>query len=89
MVSLDVADVTFSSDGLVVQLRRSKTDQEGRSRRLGIPFGSSAATCLVRAVQAWLETARISEGAVFRPLDRFQRVQPQKRHVRQAHLVAV
>jgi len=30
----------------------------------------------VRAVQAWLETARIVEGPVFRPLDRFQLVQP-------------
>ena len=29
LVSLDVADIAFNSDGLVVQLRRSKTDQEG------------------------------------------------------------
>ena len=76
LVSLDVADLEFSSAGLVVTLRKSKTDQEGKGRRLGIPFGSSEATCPVRAVQAWLETARIVEGAVFRPLDRFQRVQP-------------
>ena len=30
----------------------------------------------MRAVRAWLETARIGEGPIFRPLDRFQRVQP-------------
>lgn len=76
LVSLDVGDLEFSRAGLVVTLRKSKTDQEGRSRRLGIPFGSSEATCPVRAVQAWLETACISEGPIFRPLDRFQRVQP-------------
>jgi site-specific recombinase XerD len=76
LVSLDVADLEFSSAGLIVTLRKSKTDQEGASRRIGIPFGSTEATCPVRAVQAWLETARISDGAVFRPLDRFQRVQP-------------
>jgi hypothetical protein len=58
-----------------VTLRKSKTDQEGKGRRLGIPFGSKRGDVPVRAVQAWLETARISEGAVFRPLDRFQRVQ--------------
>ena len=29
LVSLDVADVEFSSAGLIVTLRRSKTDQEG------------------------------------------------------------
>jgi hypothetical protein len=31
LVSLDVADVAFNSDGLVVQLYRSKTDQVGQS----------------------------------------------------------
>src|SRR6185312_2445053 len=52
-----------------------KNDQEGAGRRIGIPFGSSEATCPVRSLQAWLETARISDGPVFRALDRFQRVQ--------------
>jgi site-specific recombinase XerD len=76
LVSLDVADVVFSTAGLTVALRVSKTDPEKRGRRLGIPFGSTEATCPVRAVQAWLETARIVDGPVFRPLDRFQLVQP-------------
>jgi hypothetical protein len=31
---------------------------------IGIPFGSLAQTCPVRSVQAWLESARITEGAV-------------------------
>jgi len=78
LVGLDVADLEFARAGLIVTLRKSKTDQEGRSRRLGIPFGSSEATCPVRSLQAWLETARITEGSVFRSLDRFQRVQPQR-----------
>ncbi len=33
LVSLDVADVAFAADGLIVQLRRSKTDQEGEGER--------------------------------------------------------
>jgi site-specific recombinase XerD len=76
LVSLDVAVLEFSSAGLIVTLRVSKTDQEKSGRRIGIPFGSSEATCPVRSLQAWLETARIQEGPIFRPLDRFQRVQP-------------
>jgi integrase len=76
LVSLDVADLEFSSAGMIVTLRKSKTDQEGRSRRPGIPYGSSENTCPVRAVQAWLESARLSSGPLFRPLDRFHRVQP-------------
>src|ERR671936_1175845 len=66
LVSLDVADLEFTRAGLIVTVRRSKTDQEGKSRRLGIPFGSSEATCPVRSLQAWLEVARISDGPVFR-----------------------
>lgn len=78
LVSLDVADLDFLSAGLVVTPRKSKTDQEGASRRLGIPFGSTEATCPVRAVQAWLETAHIFSGAVFQSLESFDRVQPER-----------
>jgi integrase len=76
LVALNVEDLEFSSAGLAVALRRAKTDQEGRSRRIGVPYGSSEKTCPVRSLQAWLETARIAERAVFRSLDKFQRVQP-------------
>ena len=37
LVALDVADVTTTRDGLVVQVRRSKTDQEGAGRS-GFPM---------------------------------------------------
>jgi integrase len=76
LVSLDVSDLEFTRAGLIVTLRKSKTDQEGKSRRLGIPYGSSEQTCPARSLQAWLESARIVDGPVFRSLDRFQRVQP-------------
>jgi integrase len=78
LVSLDVGDLEFTRAGLIVTLRKSKTDQEGRSRRVGIPFGSSEATCPVRSVQAWLEAARITSGPVFRSLDVFDRVRPER-----------
>jgi integrase len=70
VVSLDVADVTFSGDGLVIQLRRSKTDQEAEGRKVGLPFGSNPLTCPVRALRAWLDQAGITEGPIFRPVDR-------------------
>ena len=59
LVSLDVSDLEFTRAGLVVTLRKSKTDQEGKSRRLGIPYGSSEGTCPVRSLQAWLESAHV------------------------------
>jgi integrase len=78
LVALDVADLEFSQGGLVVTLRKTKTDQEAAGRRIGIPYGSSEKTCAVRSLQAWLESAHITDGAVFRSLDPFQRVQPRR-----------
>jgi site-specific recombinase XerD len=70
LVGLDVADVTEGSEGLTVRLRRSKTDQEGAGRTVGIPYGSNLATCPVRAWLAWLALSSITEGPTFRPVDR-------------------
>jgi site-specific recombinase XerD len=74
IVGLDVADLAFGRDGLTVLLRRSKTDQEGQGRRVGIPYASNPETCPVRTVQAWLETAGIIEGPLFRSINRHGRM---------------
>jgi integrase len=66
LVALDIADLSFGRDGLTVTQRRGKTDQEGRGRIVGIPYGSTPATCPVRAVQDWIEAGRLDSGALFR-----------------------
>jgi integrase len=76
LVGLDVADVTERPDGLTVRLLRSKTDQEGAGRTVGVPYGSKQATCPVRAWRTWLEVSGITEGAAFRPVDRHGRIGP-------------
>src|SRR5438067_7314190 len=58
------------AEGLVVQLRRSKTDQEGQGRKVGLPFGSNPLTCPVRALRDWLDVAVIARGPIFRAVDR-------------------
>lgn len=71
VVSLDVADLDFRADGkLLVTLRRSKTDQLGAGRKVPISRGQHEETCPVRAVQAWLMAAGITEGPVFRAFSR-------------------
>src|SRR6202171_3809977 len=70
VVSLDVADVTFGGDGLIVQLRRSKTDQEGEGRKVGLPFGSNPLTGPARALRACLAVAVIARAPIFRAVDR-------------------
>jgi integrase len=76
LVSLDVADLTFSRQGLTILLRRSKTDQIGEGRKLGVPHGASKATCPVRALQTWLKAADIADGPIFRPINRHGHVAP-------------
>jgi len=70
LVSLDVRDVAFTQEGLEIILRRSTTDQEGEGRKVGIPYGSTAKACPVRALRAWLEAAEITKGRVFRSVSR-------------------
>ena len=70
LVSLDRADLGFTLDGVVITLRRSKTDQEGAGVQKGIPFGSRANTCPVKALSAWLDASGIQEGPIFRAINR-------------------
>jgi integrase len=74
LVALDVEDLDFQRAGLAVTLRRSKTDQEGEGRKVGIAPGENAATCPVRALEAWLKHAEIESGAVFRAVTRHGRI---------------
>lgn len=74
LVGLNVEDLTFTSEGLLLALRRSKTDQEGEGRDVAIPFGSNVPTCPVSAVRAWLDASAITEGPVFRAMARCGRI---------------
>ena len=70
LAGLAVDDIRVEKDGLVITLRRSKTDQEGQGRKVAVPYGSHPETCPVRAYREWLEAAGIVNGAVFREIDR-------------------
>lgn len=70
LIAMNIEDLHERDEGLVVLLRRSKTDQEGRGRLVGIPFGQHEQTCPVQAVRAWLACANITNGAIFRGMNR-------------------
>lgn len=78
LVALDRQDIEAGADGLTVTVRRSKTDQEGEGRKVGIPFGSTPGTCPVRSVLRWVEVAGITSGPVFRSVNRHGHVQPDR-----------
>ncbi len=73
LVSLDVGDVKETADGLVIRVRRSKTDPEAKGITVALPYGSTAATCPVRSYRAWIAAAGITDGPAFRSVDRHSR----------------
>jgi integrase len=74
LASLTCEDVEITREGLVINLRRSKTDQHGLGRKIGIPFGSDPSTCPVRTLENWLQAAAITTGPIFRNVDRHGRI---------------
>jgi integrase len=69
LVGLDVADIEHVRQGIVITLRRSKTDQAGAGRKIGIPFGRTR-WCPVKQLTAWLDHAGIEKGPIFRGVNR-------------------
>ena len=61
-----------TGDGVVVELGRTKDDQEAKGRDVGIPAFAGSPLCPVTAVDAWLAAASITEGPIFRRVSRYQ-----------------
>jgi integrase len=68
LVALDHADLKFTNDGLILQIRSSKGDQEGEGAIVRIAKGSYPHTCPVRAMEIWLKRSNIRLGPVFRQI---------------------
>lgn len=75
LAGLDYEDIAVAKEGLVVTIRRGKTDQGRKGRRIGIPFGTTPETCVAKALDTWLTAAKITSGAIFRKVDKHGHVQ--------------
>ncbi|WP_339759625.1 site-specific integrase [uncultured Sulfitobacter sp.] len=69
LTGLDLSDIEEVREGLILHLRKSKTDQTGQGRKIGIPLGRTR-HCPVAALSAWLDGRAQPESRVFRPVDR-------------------
>jgi integrase len=76
LVALEVGDLSFEAEGVVLTIRRSKTDREGAGATVAVPLGEEEATCPVGALRRWLEAAPVSEGRLFRRIDRHGHLGP-------------
>ena len=76
LVALAVEDLERRPRGLLVHLRRSKTDQEGLGQRVALLARPGSRYCPVAALDDWLSLARIRSGPLFRRVYRSGRIGP-------------
>ena len=70
IVSLDYEDLDFVTEGLKINLKRSKTDQFGEGFTKGLPYFDNSQYCPVVSIQKWIELSKINSGALFRKFNK-------------------
>ena len=69
IVAVTVADLRWVEQGVLVTLRRSKTDQKGEGRCVAVPYVTQNSNlCPAELLKKWLATSGIQSGPVFRGL---------------------
>ena len=66
IVSLNYDDIEFVSEGMKINLRRSKTDQYGEGFLKGVPYFDNPVYCPVISMQNWIKISEINSGPLFR-----------------------
>lgn len=61
-------DLQFTTEGLILTIARSKTDQNGEGRKIGIPHGRGK-ICPVQMLKDWLARSGIVDGFIFRAIN--------------------
>lgn len=79
LAGMQISDLAWETDGLIVTLQRSKTDQQGHGIVKAIPYGNGPC-CPATALRCWLEAAGIRDGAVFRSITKWAMLGDQAIH---------
>lgn len=67
LVNVQIEDLTFSPQGLIIFIPRAKGDQFGRGCTIAIPYAPDKEICAVRAVKKWIDASGLHSGPLFRP----------------------
>ncbi|MBS1073261.1 site-specific integrase, partial [Gluconobacter cerinus] len=74
LVALTTETVRIVATGLKLHIARSKTDPEHRGEEIFLPRGKHRDTCPVLALERWLKKAEITDGPLFRSINRWEQV---------------
>ncbi|MDB3944061.1 tyrosine-type recombinase/integrase [Candidatus Pelagibacter sp.] len=66
IISLDYDDLDFVTEGLKINLKRSKTDQFGEGSVKGLPYFDNSKYCPVISLKKWIEVSNMGSGPLFR-----------------------
>jgi len=66
IVALDYEDLDFVSEGLKIDIKRSKTDQFGEGSKKALPYFDNSKYCPVVSLQKWIKISSINSGSLFR-----------------------
>jgi len=68
--NLRLSQLKFDERGVTIFLPKSKTDQLGKGRYVGVPYIRDKTVCPVIALQAWIQLAGVcDDGYIFRGFD--------------------
>lgn len=65
LAAIDIEHITSYSNGIVIRIPKTKTNQTGKSEYLGVPRFPDDPFCPVTALEDWVKSARIRSGPVF------------------------
>jgi site-specific recombinase XerD len=80
LIAITVEHLHFETQGLLVLIPRSKTDQDGEGKVKALPHGRGT-VCPVNAIRKWLEVSQITQGVIFRAISRWDMLQPKPLHL--------
>ena len=70
IANLDIDDIQFTRLGMLLTLRKSKTDQYDQGQLIAIPIVQDKNICAVHALKEWIRLSGITSGPVFRGFTR-------------------
>ncbi len=77
LVAIDIDDLLWEPEGLIVRMPHSKTDQESAGQMRALPYGNKG-VCPAKAIKSWIDIANIESGPLFRPINRWDQIKQRR-----------